>query len=307
MSNLPDRLGDSDTSALLKHGRAYGVTVAIAVGAIAYMSGGISGVEMGGAVAATAPAPAAAAWFQEDWDYSSTANLHSDPNGWLTQTDNRSSVVDSMRLVTGLTLPSGNTKAVRDTLEVGVTGNTATEAAHGGFDLALTTADKTEIWLEFEWRASSNWQTSQTGGAGNADHKLFLTQTTGSAERWSIKIGNFSGDGMGCYNAVNGNSAGTLVGANLDAPTDAWDGAWHTIRAHFKMASDDDTTADGAIQCWFDGVKIHEDLTYTSEQSGSQAFTKFQIGQTFNHVVAGTLIWHEYGRVVAYDTDPGWS
>ncbi len=62
MSNLPDRLGDSDTSALLKHGRAYGVTAAIAVGAIAYMSGGISGVEMGGAVAATAPAPATYRW-----------------------------------------------------------------------------------------------------------------------------------------------------------------------------------------------------------------------------------------------------
>lgn len=97
--NLPDRLGDSDTDAILRSGRAYGVAAAIAVGVVAYMSGGVSGVEMGGAVAATAPTTRTDVLMYTDW---STAI----------------GTTDAARRDTDRTVPWDNTKGTATLFEV---------------------------------------------------------------------------------------------------------------------------------------------------------------------------------------------
>lgn len=255
------------------------------------------GVSMGDGAAYAGVTP----WFEETWDYSSYANLHSNPNGWL---ERNPSNADSMLFFTGIGQSWGD-EAVGDTLKSGE--DSGNGAAVDGFDLvfpAAATDSLREIWIEFYWRTSSDWATNQSGD-GNPDHKTFLVTDQNSSIRWSFKIGNQSGTGIACYTATDGASGPALQTTNLDAPNDAWDGSWHQIRLHYKMASTNGGT-DGQIDCWFDGT-LYRSGTVSSNQLDTEYFEEIQIGRTFNQAIATGSIWHQYGRIRVFDIDPGWS
>lgn len=264
MSNLPDRLGDSDTSALLKHGRAYGVAAAIAVGAIAYMSGGISGVEMGGAVAATAPAPAAS-----DTTYTNrpsnltgfTLVYHNDGTsvdqsgeGWDVQ-----SGWDSTHVVSTDVASPINTASVIKVVHPALSG----AAAGAGF---VTVDDFANL-------------SGVTAGAYEEIYTMYRIQVVNADTIHGQKLFYMGMDslaiasGIGHYFTTR-EGAGTSLG-NLKFEGDvggenilfniagAWSGkenAWAALE-HQYVAESSNGAGDGILNIWLDGANIVSDST----------------------------------------------
>ncbi len=236
-------------------------------------------------------------WFEEVWDYSSTAEMQGDPNGWLEKNG------DFVTLTTGLSTPWGGTTAMRDSIVPGEL-LTSGEPIVGGYDLEFpraATDQPREIWGEVYVRFSANWKTNW-GGSGNPDHKTLLVQNQNSSHRWSLKIGNRQGNGYACYTAADGAHGPDLIGANLDAPSQAWDGDWHRMRFHMKMGTQGGL--DGRLACWFENTKYRDGDVGTNSTS-SEYFEEIQLGRTLNQAPTET-IWLEYGRVRFFIIDPGW-
>ena len=274
MSNLPDRLGDSDTSALLKHGRAYGVTAAIAVGAIAYMSGGISGLVMGGAVAPGAAAVAAAcaatypnmpAGMDSVFNWDGTTKAAS--TGWTGP--DLSADTAEVEVLVDATNPGCSGSVLRFKYPIG--SNSAGSYASNSFTSSIlydTTYVMFRIKYDAAWEAighklpgyygapRNNAGVTHGPGRGNAISSPTQFFTT----RESSDKFNFS--------EQNGATAGTPIGV-----FDAWSGVngnWAALEMLF-IAESTVSADDGKFFAWLDGVLVDSATALDLTPNGATA------------------------------------
>ena len=246
MSNLPDRLGDSDTSALLKHGRAYGVAAAIAVGAIAYMSGGISGVEMGGAVAATPAVVATATPF-----YLQTGpNLPAGMDLWyaLDPTQSDQSVLNTQEQVNGFNPGRAWTVA----------------GADSGAFFNQTSGDTTVV--DFVWASGDKEYVAQMELAVDTMCSSYARTTVRYDADWqwsggTIKVLWWQENPMNAATGFYSSGRPSLVNVNWSktSPTSVVAGEWADVETYYKYMGTDSSE----LKIWLDGTLVVDSVGFS--------------------------------------------
>ena len=317
--NLPDRLGESDTDAILRSGRAYGVAAAIAVGVVAYMSGGVSGVEMGGAVAATAPAAVSAVpFFQDNFDTGDTLTTATDASAWdeigtggggsfAVNTTNAFSGSHSLAMTFGPDI-SGADSRVEPRLEI--------NGGNGG-------AGYSEVWVEYMFYVPANFQhRDDTGSDNNKWFRIWAENYTGADPKAGMSfrpIGGATTDSSFVYGQFG--SAQLPIGDTGDATT--WNlnwnpalgcsatdcitaGTWGKVQMHFRLA----TTAssnDGLQRMCNDDVVLFQNDTldwFGTGVDGNTLNQAYIMGAANSGYASGTTFYLDDLKM--YNENPGW-
>lgn len=234
-------------------------------------------------------APPSSAWWDEPWNYASTAAMV----GASHVEEITSAGKAEVTLSTGITgAPGGFTKAMRCTFFANAGGEPT--AGVNLYPPAAGTDRPREIWVEFYTRFSSGW-TTVGPYSGNADHKFFFMfdQNPDGGWRWENMVGVF---GTNIQVMIGGGGHG--IGSSIVG--DLWDGSWHLMRYHAKMDSSTGLytlTIDSRSAIGFTGVDTNRGAGYY--------FAEIALGRNLNKG-ASSEQWVEYGPVSVYITDPGW-
>lgn len=265
-------------------------------------------------------------WFQEAWDYTSTANMQANPNGWFEADSESHPTYTDIELDTGLTTPWGGTKALKITFN-DMTGFGCDVEVTAGKNIKLPLGDidqPREMWTEFYLKYTPTWKVSFS--CGSYDHKtLFITQKrtpiTELNYRWRFSVGNDpSADPPIVYNDPASGVTGWLsVPPNstneadyIGSDTELWDGNWHRCRLYMKLATAYGV-ADAKIKVWVNDVLVRDISTYQSAGDADggarpmiqEYFQRFALSRNMNERPEQTQsIW--FGRIMVYTTDPSW-
>lgn len=275
------------------------------------------------------PPPPPPEFFVEDWDYSSTANMASNPNGWFEADSISHPTLTRIELTTGLTTPWGGTKAVRNVFD-DCSVLTCSDEVTVGKNILIPGASKDnlrEMWLEFYIRFSSNF--AVTFSCNSFDLKtLFITQKRKEPEglnyRWRFSTGNgalpeqpmvFNDPNSGVTRWLRSPAGST--NENDDMSTQEFlyteDEAWHRCRAHVKLSSAFGV-ADGEFQFWIGST---QGVNVTGYQSAGDAvggsrpvvdefFQRIALGRNMNERPEQAQ-WYEFGKITIWNSNPNWT
>jgi len=208
---------------------------------------------------AATPEAAPDPFFEEDWDYTDTADFASNPNGWFTvagagQNSTNTAVCLDTIAPDGFAVQKSLRLAMEDT--GGVCTHTTILCE---IDFTLNQRD---VWIETYVRFSDNfkteWTTEIDNGCGvNDDIKLLMFDDAVSAGRWRLEAG--SGGYTGKWGAA---------GSSNPNPThEGWPAVaalgWNRWRWHLR-GSTDGSTADGFYRFQDHGGMIHGPTANTS-------------------------------------------
>ena len=305
---------DGRTTGLIKSTTAEAKTV----------SATVLGIAVTDTAALTVTGTPAAAWFEEAWDYTNTANMQSDPNNWFDADRQDQPGLSTITLDTGLTTPWGGTKALKlsfDDMSGSLPSGTEVEL---GKNIALPDAaadTPKEIWIEIYIKFDDVWTTNFE--PGTFDHKTFFVlqkDTGGGRYRHDLRIGNSSDADPGTVltypgessnywlnTAANGSSVGR-IGAN----TWFWDGEWHLVRWHMKISSDyqvtdavKQMTVDGTLVADQSGFYTSGDPDGGSRPTENEYIAYLALGRNLSRPNQAQAFW--FGRIRIYNTTPGWT
>lgn len=161
------------------------------------------------------------------------------------------------------------------------------------------------------------------GCTQNSDYKfIFGNVFPNGVQRFAINAGNSLNrsllveapslsDGPGsrdCYDAVRGTTSShesqcIFVGPTTLAwgPRNVFDGEWHRYRLHWKLPSVPGSTADGVVEIWIDGFK---DTEITNLKTDADQIWGINLGVNHGRPGQEQSLW--WGRVMTWNTDPGW-
>ncbi|MFC1648655.1 hypothetical protein ACFL1B_04310 [Nanoarchaeota archaeon] len=234
----------------------------------------------------------ASPWLEEDWDYSSTTQMLSQPHL------ERYEYSGQIELITDSTAPWPSKKAF-------------TVVNSGGMDIWFCwdgcsqsnlspwpgPQTSREIWQETYIKFDSHWKTD-FGGSGNPDHKTFFFFGPNSVPRWELKFGVYGGS-LVCFSSDEGIPPTTN---NPNHDTEVWDGEWHQVRVHIDMGSGGSTSA---YEMWFDGVKRCGSTSLPTYLPSSYYWEKISLGRNLNQqATPDQKVW--YGKTSVWTQDPGW-
>ncbi len=265
----------------------------------------------------SAPTP----WFTEDWDYTSSSNMHSDPNGWL-EYNGAGTEANEMTLGIDSMMPSGPPYKYFQTRAYNA-------VANNGYDLSFpdaSTDSLREIWHE-QWIWFSDDWTTDNPGPSQDDHKTMFwqTPTADGTTRMSLKFGVFGTNVQAsvgtsqfagiqaCDRTYSGETGGV---ASIDLANDFWNEQWHRIRIHIQLDRTPGVDSTGAFYTnWSnDSIGLDNDSTIVwCDQIGSgvygsgEYFTETSLGRNMNNPppVADTF-YIRWGPTRIYSSDPGW-
>ena len=248
-------------------------------------------------------------WFEEDFsEYTSTADMVSDPRGIYTNEDNHTD-----RMALDQAVGWGNlTQSMRydwpDRTSEGTT--TGTNGYCGSYYIgrALTPPSSVqEVWGEFYVRFSPGFTTVAPSGWGcgsNPDLKLIFGRTLPDA-RFQVKVGNGPNQEWG-WRWPNGPEY-NLPAAQWPS-TDVFNGQWIRIRIHWKYSTTT-TSADGIYQLWIND-QVAADTSGVNSLANNltdpiTAIYGFWLGENMNQGPGQPeSMW--WGRIRLWNTDPGW-
>ena len=314
-------LSDADSRALTRRIGGLSIAVAMGVGAVAYGFGFGVGGRSTPVAAGTAGAAAAETWFAEEWDYTSTANMKSDPNGWMTFQFEKTDTVEMYFTDTLASTPWGGTDGIRvkyfgldalpDTMQ----------DAESSVTLDFPTSDtENEIWWETWVRWDSNFRTDFGYGL-TPDHKtIFVFPETGAAGlRREIKVGTQNDSTI--YNQISSSTyreawrvppegsfspwPNAFDAGSVNAKDDLYDFAWHHIRVHMVMDTDG---TDGVWEVWLDGTLVAQEEAgdLRGSAQGNTGWGSIKFPNNINEQpTSDQSIW--FGPLRVYISDPGWS
>jgi hypothetical protein len=250
-----------------------------------------------GAVPPPPPPPSGGSLLlDENWNYSSTADLLANPR----HNDSFTRGNGQIRLATGLgSTPWGGTTAVRRFWPTGLAG-----APQVGLGVTIPDADEirpTELWIEIYANFGGHTQGGRTG-----DKVLFLQDE--DYNRWDLmqNVGTrivSSGGNVGIWNdGRNPNwSRGTYPsGGNFDfASQMVGVDRWYRLRFHARMGRGD---GSGSFTAWVDGTRVFQASGGNTNESGDY-FRYIQIGA---NSAAGPGAYQDFGRLRVYTSNPGW-
>ena len=163
----------------------------------------------------------------------------------------------------------------------------------------------TELWIEIYLKWSSNFSTfAAPGGCATPPaHKLLFARVgPGLYGRWEVEWGN-QGPSQAIYWGYPSSGGGVQDQFGFKNAPAYWDDTWHWARFHFKHSSSPSVN-DGAFQMWVDdqlmvnraGIRIDV----------SSYIYGIALGRNLDQGIrSGTMsLW--WGRVRAWNTDPGW-
>lgn len=245
--------------------------------------------------------------FLEDFsEYTSTANMRTNPAGKFTALLDGSSDLNETFNAAQISLDQ--------TQGVNINGFSLTQCMLYSFPIANVSdysigcnlkldQDYNEGWFELYAMFSANFTTNGPA-AGNADYK-FTNARTRVTGRYMTFCGTF-GDGWqfgypGNDQGLNSDVSG--VYGNSDYPFTSsvavWDGNWHRYRYHLK------NSASGGAVFYIDNFKMPGFPIGTVNTSSGGAIWSWALGRNNNkgQSVAMTV---RQGRFAAYASDPGW-
>jgi hypothetical protein len=167
-----------------------------------------------------------------------------------------------------------------------------------------------EVWAEFKVRFSTNFTTANSACAPN-DHKLIFGDTKGDqSSRWAFYVGADSPPRHTLMVQRPEPTPGAVYPNQRNAPSAEalWQsGTWHTVRLHIKHSTTM-TSGDGIWEVWLDGVLIHRETGFnTNNAAGS--FERL-MGFSFAHNKddgppdVDMFLW--WGPITVYRANPGW-
>lgn len=239
----------------------------------------------------TPPPPTAGVWFERRWDSLSGVGVRG-----------------NVTVQTGPLIDGTSGRFIRSTWTSG--GPWAGEETNG-VDINppdAATARPREIWLETSVRfIGSGWQ------ATSDDKTLFVMEdwrfvpsgsgaspraqeSAGCSEcwRWAFYL-------RGSNGPFYGGPYSQLASFNT-SPRTVFDGQWHRVRLHFKMAANE-TATDGIFQVWLDGTLVSNRQGIRTD-TGAQAF--FRVIALGRNSDPGPGNSRDWGTVRVYTTNPGW-
>lgn len=267
----------------------------------------------------SAPTP----WFTEDWDYTSSSNMHSDPNGWLFYTGSGTES-NEMRLGTDGSAPFGGSG---NYLEYDFTSS----VANNGYDITFPDAgtdQPREIWQEQWIWFSSDFETAN-GGGGSPDYKMsgWYADPDAGPERTGFKIGQ-GGSGRNTQASLDASAfmgggsndcnAATNRIVELDPPTKYWLGEWIRQRIYIQYDRTPGTADTGAMRINVasptitGGFSSDSTIVFCSELGSGQFeagkyVNKTYLGRNMNQPpAAADTFTVRRGPVYVYTEDPGW-
>jgi hypothetical protein len=260
------------------------------------------------------PSPSGSAWFTEDYStYSNQTEYLGNKNGWYVtnedtdfqQPSNAGSIVRN-----GVIDPSVSYNG-HQTLRYDYYDRTGNPAGLPnrctdytvGRNLKLPSTTK-ELWLEayvkfqpgFTTVAPSSW-----GCGSNPDLKFILARLNGVNDRFILKVGTSGGSWK--WGQPPGGEDN--FSANLGSYP-AFDGAWHRVRLHFKIA-DSSTSNNGSVEYWYDNTYLGGTKTASTLVGGVLPSNIYGIamGRNMNQG-PGALESLWWGSVQIWNTNPGW-
>jgi hypothetical protein len=88
-----------------------------------------------------------------------------------------------------------------------------------------------------------------------------------------------------------------------DQEAEVWNGQWHRLRFHFKMASSE-TATDGIYEVWWDERAVETRRGIQTDSAPEAFFRVVALGRNADPEPGGGT--RDWGRLRAYVTDPGW-
>ena len=169
-----------------------------------------------------------------------------------------------------------------------------------GVELWTPSTGTTEYWTEIWMKLSTSW-TSDGPSGPNPDWKavFWLLRPAGSLARNEIKIGEY-----GTLNRLSTYKQGgpdTFIFAANNLNNDSW----FRLRAHNKIVPG--VASGGIFNCEFwDGVNapqqtIQENVNFSAYSNMDVMY----IGANRNRPAPAPM-WCKWGKIVLYNTDPGW-
>jgi hypothetical protein len=240
--------------------------------------------------------PPAEVWFEEDWDYANSSEMHSNPNGWLSfpyGTDHVSHGQDPAApwpgdgdFVEGLYGPRGNNSGV-----------VSIDFPDAGID------QPSEFWFEVYIWYSDNWRTDWPGSS-NDDHKTVLWNEARAdgGTRVSFKAGNFGTD-LNLYFSGGRNQASQGNYRPLEA--NYWDGTWRRHRFHVRLPTPGNS--DGVLEFWLGDDKLADAraVPHTGSYTNGTWIGNVRLGVNTNNDPTEDMSIR-FGRTRMFLTDPGW-
>lgn len=258
--------------------------------------------------------PMVQAWFTENWNYADSAEMHTDPNGWLSLGPGKTDEYNDLEIDSAAPwgAPYRNLKAGYD-----ATGG-------GGYDITFPDASTDSlrtIWQEVWMKFTNGWKTDW-GDAGNPDHKTlqWYDQGESGTRRTGFKLGVFGGGTQASLDAnafvgiqyCAGAEQGGVLGPNL--PADVWDGNWQRFRFYISYDATPGADSTGVMHVnWSNetiGLGNDSTIVWCDAVGSGQYTSGFYInttvmGRNQNHT-PDSLVFAHYGKVTVYSTDPGW-
>jgi len=216
--------------------------------------------------------------------YSSTPNMISDPRGIYNVYED----VKNYRMVLDTSVGYGaSSQSLR--YDYPANGDVAWDYT---ISRQLALPSLSEIWIEVHVIFESTWSLDVPTAPGGAAFKFLFVNINGSPGRWSLEFEYGDNGRLSAFGPADAGGAFTLNGSNTSS--DLFDGQWHTIRYHIRLASTD------SHEFWIDG-------NYQGSKTGDTSST-FRAVSLARNLNKGPLnpqsLW--WGLVEIYDQDPGW-
>lgn len=244
---------------------------------------------------ANEPAP----WLEEDFStYASTSQMLADPRGIYSVTEDVATsqmTLDTSVGVTSLGLTQSMRYDFPDRTSEGGSGTTGRCTDYTiGRNITLP-APVPDVWIEVIARFDPSFTTvapSAWGCTSAAAYKFVFGRTQTS--RFNLVLAIFGGEYTFGWPANS-------EPADWPETWNAFDGAWHQYRMHFKVSTPS-TAANGAAELWVDGVALQN---FTNIVESNPAIYGIALGRNMNQGPgAAESMW--WGRVRAWNADPLW-
>jgi hypothetical protein len=168
-----------------------------------------------------------------------------------------------------------------------------------------------EAWAEFRIRFSTNFSTANSSCAPN-DHKLIFGDTRADQSgRWAFYVG---ADSPPTHTIMvqrpSPDPRGGFYPNRRNAPfaETLWQsGTWHTVRLHLKHSTTA-TSADGAFEVWLDGLLIHREINFNTDDArgGTDRLMGFSFAHNKDDGPPGVDMYLWWGPITIYTVNPGW-
>jgi hypothetical protein len=230
-------------------------------------------------------------WLQEDFsEYSSTANMLSDPRHIYTVLEDEGTTSMSLDTTTGY---GTSTRSMRyDYVNVGCTSQTLTR------NMSLPDA-VTEVWVEFYVKFTVNFTTLDPDGCVTPpDYKfIFGRLTPDGYGRFAVRWGSQTPPQVTVEAA--GNYTDLYTGQQIAVYSDH---QWHQVRAHWKVGPSG--SASTVVQTWVDGKLIYDKRNFVV--TGTPQIWSLALGRNLDQGLPSDTMSVWWGRVMVWRSPQAW-